>query len=258
MKKSLPLLFPVLLLASCTNSIYHVASVQSEQVKLIYRDFVVENEHLKVVYNLWEEGGRMRFLLFNKTDQPLYIDWSKSVLLRNDSLTSYSQLPPLAKHATADTVHYFYQNLLAQPYRGTARGNQFTEVPPQAFVAIADLPIQQTVQHKKTKEKLFTYTKKNSPLRIRQQLVYSLDKAGTNTHRIEHSFWIDTIQVVRYEQLARLYGSLQKGQPNALYAVEKHTAHGKTAIAGVVVTAGLAGVFLLALQDMFSGFTMGF
>lgn len=258
MEKSLPLLLLVLLLASCTNSIYHVASVHSEQVKLIDRDFAIENEHLKVVYNLWEEGGRMRFLLFNKTDQPLYIDWSRSVFLRNDSSLSYSQLPPLAKPAAADTVHYFYHNLLAQPYRRTARGNQFTEVPPQAFVAIADLPIQQTVLHKKTNQKLFTYTKQNSPLRISQQLAYSLDKTGKNTHQIEHSFWVDTIQVVRYEQLTRLYGSLHKGQPNALYAVEERTAHGKTAIVGVVITAGLAGVFLLTVQDMFSGFTMGF
>ena len=126
-------LFSFLLLAllfSCTNAFYHVASVQSEQVKRIDKDFAVENEHLKIVYNLWEDGGRMRFMLFNKTDQPMYTDWSKSVLLRNERTIPYSQLPPLAKRATADTVRYFYQNLLIEPYRITARGNQFTEVLP--------------------------------------------------------------------------------------------------------------------------------
>ena len=64
--------------------------------------------------------------------------------------------------------------------------------------------------------------------------------------------------MVRYDQLTKLYRSLRKGQPNALYAVEERTAHGKTAIVGVVITAGLAGVLLLTLQDMFSGLTIGF
>ena len=96
MKKLLTLPCLVLLL-SCTNSIYHVASVQSEQVKPVENDFVAENEHLKLVYNLWEEGGRMRFLLFNKTDQPLYIDWSKSFFKRNNRITGYNQLPRFLK-----------------------------------------------------------------------------------------------------------------------------------------------------------------
>ncbi|GAB3960713.1 hypothetical protein GCM10028805_58520 [Spirosoma harenae] len=70
-------LLSLMLLTSCTNSFYHVSTLESEQVNLVDKDFVFENEHLKLVYNFWEEGGRMRFLVFNKTDQPLYIDWSK-------------------------------------------------------------------------------------------------------------------------------------------------------------------------------------
>jgi hypothetical protein len=240
MKNFFSLLF-LGLLCSCSNSFYHVASVHSEQVKRIDRDFAVEDEHLKVVYNLWEEGGRMRFLLFNKTDQPLYIDWSKSVLMRNDNTIPYTQLPPPAEgaEAAADTVRYFYQHLPAEPYRRTARGNQFTEVPPHAIVAIADFPIQQTVLHKNTKEKLVTYTKQNSPLRVGQQLTYSLDKTGTNPHRIEHSFWVDTIQVMRSDDLPKLYGSLQKGQPNAFYSVEHRVAGARAVIITLAVTTGV-------------------
>jgi hypothetical protein len=82
------------LLISCTNSIYYVASLQSEQVKPVEKDFLYENEHLKVIYNLWAEDGWMRYLLFNKTDQPLYIDWAKSFLERKGVKTSYNKLLP--------------------------------------------------------------------------------------------------------------------------------------------------------------------
>lgn len=252
MKKPLSLLLLVLLL-SCTKSIYHVASVQSEQVKPVGNDFVFENEHLNVVYNLWEAGGRMRFLVYNKTDQPLYINWSKSFMVRNGTKTGYTQLPPLPKRALADTVHYVYRNAIMEPYRMTARANRLAEIPSRTYVAIADFPIQQLVLHPKTKEKVFTYSKENSPLRIGQQLAYSFNKTLTDAHLVEHSFWVNKIQVVRFSELSRLYGSLGKGRPNALYAVEERFAPAQSVVLGVVIAAGTVGVTLLALQDLFSG-----
>ena len=242
MKKLLPLLPLVLLLASCTKSIYHVATVQSEQVKLVDKDFVFENEHLKVVYNLWEPGGRMRFLLFNKTDQPIYIDWEKSQLIRNDTTLSYSQLPPLPKRAYADTVRYVYRSGYVEPYRMTARANRLAEIPSQTFVAIADFPIQQAVLHQKTNQKNFTYTKEDSPLRVGQQLTYSFDKERTTAHSIAHSFWVNQIQLVGISELTRLYGSRAKGLPNALYTVESRPKEGSTVILGVGIALG--GSFL--------------
>ncbi|GAB2602202.1 hypothetical protein [Spirosoma areae] len=237
MKKLLSVLFLVLALG-CTNSYYHVASVQSEQVSFSGKDLVFENEHLKVVYNFWEQGGRMRFLLFNKTDQPLYIDWSKSFLMRNDAKIAYSQLPALPKRTAIDTVRYMYQNTLVEPYRATARANPLTELAPQTFAAIADFPIQQPVEHKKTKEKLFTYTKENSPLRFGQQLAYSLTKTRSDAHQIDHSFWVNKVEVVRTDELIRRYGSRQKGRPNALYTVETRPATLRT----VAVTFGIISV----------------
>ena len=253
MKICLSLLFYVLLLG-CTNSIYHVASVESEQVKPVDSDFVFENEHLRVVYNLWEEGGRMRFALYNKTDQPLYIDWSKSVMVRNDSITAYTQLPPLPKKGFTDIAHYTYQNAVMQPFRMTARANRLTEIPAQRFVAIADFPIRQVLLHAKTKEKLFTYTKENSPLRVGQRLAYSFDKSLTDAHLIEHSFWVNKIQVLQDGEMTRLYGPLWKGQPNSLYVAEKPPVSAATI---VFVTAASVVGSVLALSNMSFGAGMG-
>ena len=116
-------------------------------------------------------------------------------------------------------------------------------------MAVADFPIQQMVLHKKTKEKLFTYTKANSPLRVGQQLTYSFDKTGTNTHRIEHSFWVDKIQVVGSGELTKLYGSLQKGQPNALYAVENRIAPGRAIAITLVTATGIIVIIGKIVED---------
>lgn len=253
--KRLVSLLSVVLLSSCTKSIYHVASVQSEQVKSIENDFLFENEDLKVVYNLWEPGGRMRFLVYNKTDQPLYIDWSKSFLGRNDTKMLYSQLPPFTKKEYIDTVRYVYRNAFVEPYRITARANLPTEIPSQTYVAIADFPIQQVVLNAKTKDKVFTYTKENSPLRVGQQLTYSFDKTLANARSVEHSFWVDKIQVVGVGELTKLYGSLKKGQPNALYAVEKRPAPGRTAILAVGIVAGASGAVIIMLTNALNGLT---
>ena len=174
-------LLSLVLLASCTNSIYHVSSVQSEQVKFAGQDFAFENEHLKGIYNLWEPGGRMRFLLFNKTDQPIYIDWTKSFLMRNGVKTVYTQLSSLSGKTLKDTVRYTYQNTYVEPYRLTARAGLFAEIPPKTIVAIADFPIQQVVLHKKTKEKLFLFSQENSPLRFGQELHYSFNSNLTDS-----------------------------------------------------------------------------
>ncbi|GAB3893300.1 hypothetical protein GCM10028803_07280 [Larkinella knui] len=255
MKKLLSLLILVLLL-SCNNSFYHVATVQSEQVKPIDNNFVFENEHLKVVYNLWEKGGRMRFLLFNKTDLPIYLDWSKSFMVRNGTQTLYSQLPAFTKRAYVDTVHYQYQQLDILPYRLTARSNQITELPSRIYVAIADFPIQQTVVNAKTKEKVITYSQENSPLRFGQQLTYSFDQTRSNPHQITHSFWISQIQVLRSGELFRQYGPLYKGHPNALYAVETRLAAGRSV--GIALSSVAVSYLLImeSMKHMFDGVSL--
>lgn len=136
----------------------------------------------------------------------------------------------------------------------TARASRLAEIPSQTYVAIADFPIQQMVLHPKTKEQVLTYTKENSPLRVGQQLAYSFDQTLTNPHLVDHSFWVDKIQVVGINKLTKLYGSLGKGRPNALYAVEKRFAPGQSVILGVVIAAGTIGVTLYLLGNFSSGF----
>ncbi|MCX6218583.1 hypothetical protein [Spirosoma sp.] len=97
--KNVTFLLLLLYMSGCGPSVYHVTKLQSDQVKVVDNDFVYKNDDLKVLYNLLGEGGRMRFLLFNKTSHLLYLDWSKCFLNRNGYTTSYStcrwKMPPM-------------------------------------------------------------------------------------------------------------------------------------------------------------------
>ncbi|GAB2524394.1 hypothetical protein GCM10027085_13360 [Spirosoma aerophilum] len=203
------------------QSTYQVASMQSDQVKLVENDFVYENDHLKVIYNLWEEGGRMRFMLYNKTDQPIYIDWSKSFIERNGFVTVYSRLAETARNSSADVGQYIYQKAEVQPLRRTARTNPIAKVPPHTYVAIADFLINHVQEQTYPLGEVYTYTKGNSPLQVEHRLAYSSDKSLADTLIISNSFWAESIHTLGRDELSRLYGSLQFGKPNALYALHR-------------------------------------
>lgn len=220
------LLLTFLPLYSCTNSFYHVGTLQSEQVKVVDEDFVFENEHLKVIYNFWENGGRMRYLLFNKTNQPIYIDWTNSFMVNKEVKTTYSQLASLSKSASVDTFKYVYKHNRLEPLRISARISPIAPVPPEGTLAaaIADFSLQQTVLHPNTTDTLFVYSAENTPVRVMHQICYSFNEALTDLHQIDHSFWVNNIRVIRQGKLVRVYGSAKMGPSNAYYVKEKRLA----------------------------------
>lgn len=219
---SLLLLFVLVSTVNHAQAVYQIASIQSDQVKLVDKDFVYENEHLKVIYNFWEEGGRMRFLLYNKTDQPIYIDWSKSFIEYNGSISLYSQLSEKPGNVPADDVLYTYQNASVKPLPLTAQTNRVAQVPPHMYMAVADFLINYAQQYTHTAGKFYTYTKENTPLQVDHQLAYSLNDTLTDTRIIAHSFWAESIHAVKKDDVASFYGTRKYGQPNALYAL-RHT-----------------------------------
>jgi hypothetical protein len=87
MKRILPALIFVFLLSSCT---YQYFTVSSEQLsKNDKNDFVVENDTLKLVYRFNGNHGPVQITIFNKTNEPLEVDWRKSALIMNENAVSY-------------------------------------------------------------------------------------------------------------------------------------------------------------------------
>ena len=138
------------------------------------------------------------------------------------------------------------------PYRITARESRQIDIPAQTWIAVADFPLQQVPLPTRPQAKDMDFNKGNSPLQVSQQLVYSFHKNLTDGHVIEHSFWVDKVQVMRVGELTRSYG---RGKPNALYAVEKRPAPGGTIAVVAVTIAAVSWIVIYQLNHLFDGFS---
>ena len=84
------IILSVLILLNFSSCItYQYFTIDSSQLqKDDQKVFATENDTLRLTYSFSGGGGPVTIAIFNKTDQPLFINWSKSAFIRSD--TSYS------------------------------------------------------------------------------------------------------------------------------------------------------------------------
>ena len=76
-------------LYSCqeTSQLYVTKPVSN--LKAEGRNYVFENDTVRIIYNFWGEKGKLSFNIYNKLDIPLFIDWKKSSFIRNGNKIDY-------------------------------------------------------------------------------------------------------------------------------------------------------------------------
>lgn len=94
MKKLALLLSLVISLTSCGGvyKFYQVYQVQPVDIICSVTpggDMVYENQDCRISYNFWSENGAVEFYIYNKTDEILYVDLTKSFFVRNGHAYDY-------------------------------------------------------------------------------------------------------------------------------------------------------------------------
>ena len=90
MKRYLLLFTLVLLMSSCSEQIYYqICKVSSDLPTSSTGAYEYRNPVCEVSYDFWEEGGSVRFMVTNKSDEILYLDLSKSFLIKNGIAYDY-------------------------------------------------------------------------------------------------------------------------------------------------------------------------
>ena len=78
------------LLASCTPQYYYqVYEVKSEDVIQDGNVLFYENSDCRITYNLWSEGGNLNFLIYNKTNDNLFVIMPQSFFILNGVANDY-------------------------------------------------------------------------------------------------------------------------------------------------------------------------
>lgn len=184
----------LILLLSNLSSITYMQYYKIESTNTIKTNdnFVYENDSVKITYTFWANGGAMSFVLFNKMDKPLYIDWERSSMI-----------------VDATNQFYYNENLAGEGYTQKAMGF----LPPKTQVKQSLSPIvtrnvsdwnnyetQYQVRNdsKDTQTKIFArhFSKDNSPVVFRNFLTLSDRVDFQTTFSIDNGFYIAEIQAM--------------------------------------------------------------
>ena len=88
MRYIIPLVILVASLSSCSR--YQYMTLNSSQLnKNDQNQFVFENDTIRLTYDFSGSDGPISVNVYNKTNQPLYVNWKKSALIRNEHALSY-------------------------------------------------------------------------------------------------------------------------------------------------------------------------
>ena len=94
MKRMLFVLSVVALLCMSSCSSYYYSVLESNDAvgeKNDDKDFVIENDSVCISYCFYGEDAPISITVYNKMDEPLFVDWQRSALIIDDVATSYYQ-----------------------------------------------------------------------------------------------------------------------------------------------------------------------
>lgn len=77
---------------SCKSTFYQVYDVDYDSsMKMQNNSIVYENEDCKVLYNLWSDGGAVKFAIINKTNKDIFVNLAQTFFTLNGLANEYYQ-----------------------------------------------------------------------------------------------------------------------------------------------------------------------
>lgn len=212
MKSILPIL-AFSCFGSCTT--YQVMTVASTEVPQNFsKAFVVDNDSLELSYSFSGQNGLIQVTIKNKLDQPLYVDWQRSVLIINDRATSYApNKVPINGTLGAYTTGEGRDLSLATTGRFNATATLPPEidfVPPQTYITrqligVTNQPIDQLPDSLFRKRRVPApeygeavlkeafFTANNSPLVFTSYLTLMVGKDSPRPVVCQHRFYVSEL-----------------------------------------------------------------
>ena len=201
--------FAALLLGLSACSSYYYSMLNSNDPvgeKNERGDFVQENDTVRISYRFWGENAPVTITIYNKLDEPLYVDWGRSALIIDDVATTYD--PKVASVrgessnvASGSSFHWSDRSSSGWSYSegsfsgdvSLPKGVEF--IPPHSKLVntplqLANFPFNEIPKEEYVKEQMTTkanttvnirvkdFTEEDSPLRFRSYL--TLFAGGTN------------------------------------------------------------------------------
>jgi hypothetical protein len=114
----LPAVF-LLTLSACST--YQYLTLDSPQLqKNDKNQLIQENDTLRITYSFQGKGGPFSVNIYNKTDQPLFVNWKKSALIRNEqSISLYNNNVIISAKSISQSYRYGNYTASAGSFAGS-------------------------------------------------------------------------------------------------------------------------------------------
>ena len=212
--------FGMIILSSCSK--YQYISINSNLTQNDKREFISENDTVKVTYTFQGEACPMKVEIYNKLQKPLYIDWSKSYLIIDTDRVNN----PFNHEGTFSYIDPHSDIVLS----GILVQNRF--IPTCRHDSLATVTI--STKNGTTEVIRHSYTPETTPLYLRCCLSISTNEDALVPVHIDDQFWVSDIKKSLTPPTSLPYST-----SNEFY-VRKTTAYGKFMIVFGVVLSSVA------------------
>jgi hypothetical protein len=209
-------ILPILLVFTISScSTYQYITVDSSQLsKNDKKQLTWENDTLRLIYSINGRGGPFRVDVYNKTSQPLYVNWKKSALIRDERPTPYFD-PNVTIYGSSGSVAYTIGRITIANGNSTAsfalpEGLDF--IPPGTGIT-KDLPsiarsgdlvtyVSDSIPKEKAmgpdgiyiaKYQRVRYDETQSPIRFKSYITFSLGTQTSPEFAETHSFYVGEV-----------------------------------------------------------------
>lgn len=220
-------------LSSC-SPIYQILETSSPDTKLEKESFVYENTDVKINFNFWSDGGTISFLIYNKLDKSIYIDWDKSHFIFNGisyeywfdseetksfySSTMYSNSVTFGSDATNIIIDRSSAKTNTSSKQSTSSHRNTTsfgssskfkpkkviQIPSKSGIFVSKFSITTNPYYNcdfnlksiisSTEFKTKNFTKEDSPINFRNYITYSLLENFDSNKVIDNEFYVSSIR----------------------------------------------------------------
>lgn len=193
-----------LLLTACNPVAYQVIETRPAQLPVKEGKPVYEDKEVEVSYDFWNGSQQITFEFYNKTNQALYLDLTRTHLIVNaQSFDYYSDGQDVSSGSAGNPNSGTGYKKSRQAAKTVFPGmKKVVEVPPLSLVSISGVQIirdrildceLQTVTNQPVSK---IYSPDNSPLIFRNYITYGNTPDVSKTKVLDNTFFAETIWVM--------------------------------------------------------------
>lgn len=191
------------LIAAYTNcgaqTIYQVAEWESNSVKLDEKkNMIYSNDHIVITYNFWTDVSEVEFSIYNKSEQAITIEWSKSHFILHNYSNDYfnGNESTFSTSNLFRTSGYYTSNAVSTSVSTVKKDRLMTHLPPNSYTTETfkiKVPLFFSCENyfKKLKNgqvEEFDYTELSSPYHLRNYITYVSN--DNKVHNVDNDFFV--------------------------------------------------------------------